>query len=109
MQAGQFFRGEVLMKLRYAVVSAVLALTSPAFAEEQERISPLPTDPPASTGNPATPAPAVSVFDPARHMRVAEVRPGMTGYGLSVFSGTRIERFEVEVLSVLKNFNPKYD
>lgn len=50
-----------------------------------------------------------SLFDPARHMRVAEVREGMTGYGLSVFSGTKIERFEVEVLSILRNFNPKYD
>ncbi len=46
------------------------------------------------------------LFDPARHMRVAEVRPGMKGYGLSVFSGTKIE---VEVISVLKNFNPKTD
>lgn len=50
-----------------------------------------------------------SLFDPARHMRVSEVREGMTGYGLSVFKGTRIERFDVKVLSVLKNFNPKYD
>ena len=33
----------------------------------------------------------------------------MTGYGLSVFQGTKIERFDVEVVSVLKNFNPKYD
>jgi hypothetical protein len=48
-------------------------------------------------------------FDPARHMRVSEVREGMTGYGLSVFKGTQIERFDVKVLSVLKNFNPKYD
>jgi hypothetical protein len=55
-------------------------------------------------------APAArSLFDPARHMRVSEVRPGMKGHGLSVFSGTRIERFEVEVISILKNFNPKYD
>src|SRR4051794_4049022 len=50
-----------------------------------------------------------SGFDPARHMRVSEVREGMTGYGLSVFKGVKIERFEVRVLSVLKNFNPKYD
>jgi hypothetical protein len=50
-----------------------------------------------------------SLFDPARHMRVIEVRPGMKGYGLSVFTGTKIERFDVEVISVLKNFNPKYD
>src|SRR6185436_1608569 len=55
-----------------------------------------------------SPRPA-PLFDPARHMHVSEVRPGMKGYGLSVFSGTKIERFDVEVVSVLKNFNPKYD
>ena len=55
------------------------------------------------------PPAAVSLFDPARHMRVSEVRPGMTGYGLSVFNGTKIERFDVEVVSVLRDFNPKYD
>jgi hypothetical protein len=38
-------------------------------------------------------------------MRVSEVRPGMKGYGLSVFSGVKIERFEVEVISVARNFN----
>lgn len=53
--------------------------------------------------------PVQTAFDPARHMRVAEVKNGMTGYGLSVFQGTKIERFEVEVVSVLRNFNPKYD
>jgi hypothetical protein len=50
-----------------------------------------------------------SLFDPDRHMRVSEVKPGMSGYGLSVFAGTKIERFDVEVVSVLHNFNPKYD
>src|SRR4051812_26072699 len=53
--------------------------------------------------------PAAPLFDPARHMRVDEVRAGMKGYGLTVFKGTKIERFDVEVLSILKNFNPKYD
>jgi hypothetical protein len=48
-------------------------------------------------------------FDPARHMRVSEVRPGMKGYGLSVFHGTRIEKFGVEVISILHDFNPKFD
>ncbi len=58
----------------------------------------------------AVPAPSThSLFDPAKYMRVSEVKPGMTGYGLSVFSGTKIERFDVEVISVLKNFNPKDD
>src|SRR3954470_13942620 len=57
----------------------------------------------------ADPAPSPSLFDPARHMRVAEVKAGMKGYGLSVFSGTKIERFDVEVVSILRNFNPKTD
>lgn len=57
-------------------------------------------------GDSAAPA---SLFDPAKYMRVAEVKPGMKGYGLSVFSGTKIEQFDVEVVDVVKNFNPKYD
>lgn len=53
--------------------------------------------------------PAKPLFDPARHMRVSEVKPGMKGYGLTVFKGTTIEKFDVEVVSVLKNFNPQSD
>src|SRR3954454_2388483 len=64
-----------------------------------------PSSPSASPTLPTLP----TLFDPARHMRVSEVRAGMKGYGLSVFKGTKLERFDVEVLSVLKNFNPKYD
>lgn len=50
-----------------------------------------------------------SLFNPERHMLVSEVREGMKGYGLTVFEGTKIEKFDVEVLSVLKNFNPQSD
>ena len=42
-------------------------------------------------------------------MHISEVKPGMKGYGLSVFSGTKIEKFDVVVVDVVKNFNPKYD
>lgn len=35
-----------------------------------------------------------------------EIRKGMSGYGLSVFSGSEPERFEVEVLGVLENLRP---
>ena len=34
------------------------------------------------------------------------VRPGLTGYGLSVFEGTTAERFEVELLGVWRNTQP---
>jgi hypothetical protein len=40
---------------------------------------------------------------------VSELRPGMKGYGLSVFRGTQPERFEVEVIDVLHDFRPDQD
>ncbi len=57
----------------------------------------------------ATTARAADLFDPAKDMRVADVRPGMTGYGLTVFQGNRIDRFSCRVVSVLHNFNPRGD
>ena len=75
-----------------AVAALLLALCSPAMADPRAAEAALPPG-----------------FDPARHMRVSEVREGMTGYGLTVFKGTKLERFDVTVLSVLHNFNPKYD
>ena len=40
---------------------------------------------------------------------VDEIKPGMKGYGLSVFRGTKPERFKVEVIDVLRNFRPDQD
>ena len=42
-------------------------------------------------------------------IHVDEIRPGMKGYGLSVFRGTEPERFDVEVIDVLRNFRPSQD
>lgn len=42
-------------------------------------------------------------------MRLAEVKPGMKGYGSTVFAGTKPERFNVEVVGVLRNFLPRQD
>ena len=42
-------------------------------------------------------------------MAVEDVRPGMRGYGLTVFRGTRPERFDVEVLDTIHNFRPHMD
>jgi hypothetical protein len=44
-----------------------------------------------------------------KFMLVDEVRPGMKGFGKTVFQGTKIEQFDVELLGVLKNFAPKQD
>ncbi len=48
-------------------------------------------------------------FDPQRHMTVDEVEPGMVGYGLTVYQGTTLETFEVEVVSVERGFQPGQD
>jgi hypothetical protein len=40
-------------------------------------------------------------------MALSEVKAGMRGTGRSVFKGSRIEEFEVEILGILKNVQPK--
>ena len=39
-------------------------------------------------------------------MPVSEIRIGMKGFGLTVFKGGNIERFEFEVLGIEKNYSP---
>ena len=40
---------------------------------------------------------------------VDKIKPGMKGYGLTVFSGTEPEKFDVEVIDVLHKFRPNQD
>ncbi len=42
-------------------------------------------------------------------MPLEQIKPGMTGYGLSVFHGSKIERFNIEVVDILKGFAPYGD
>jgi len=42
-------------------------------------------------------------------MSVDQIKPGMKGYGLTVFEGTKPEKFEVEVIGVLDNFRPRQE
>jgi hypothetical protein len=49
-------------------------------------------------------------LNPDEFMPVDEVKPGMKGIGKTVFEGTRIDEFQVEVLDVVKNaVGPKGD
>ena len=38
---------------------------------------------------------------------LSEVKPGLHGVGRTVFSGTKVEQFDVEILGVLENVGPK--
>lgn len=51
------------------------------------------------------PSPGVSPEDASRIMPVSQLKRGMRGYGLTVFQGTKIEKFDVEILGVMKKMN----
>lgn len=53
--------------------------------------------------------PVLSPEDAKKIMPVSEVKRGMRGYGLTVFHGTKIEKFDVEILGVLKKMNTGRD
>gem|GEM_PF-5884778 len=49
-------------------------------------------------------------LDPDKFMSIDEIKPGMKGIGKTVFEGTKIDEFQVEVLDVVKNaVGPKCD
>lgn len=54
-----------------------------------------------SAASAASPSPTI--------LRVEDVRPGMKGYGLTVFRGTEPERFPIEVVDVLHGFRPNQE
>ncbi len=70
-----------LRLLSLLVALPVFAAFTPVFAEEGPEESP-----------------------PLQTMTPDELSPGMTGYGLTVFSGTGTERFDVEIKGVLKEW-----
>jgi hypothetical protein len=49
----------------------------------------------------AAPAESVEV------LRLEDVRPGMVGVGRTVFEGSRIDEFKVEIIGVLENVSPR--
>ena len=42
----------------------------------------------------------------AQTMPLSQVEKGMKGYGVTVFQGNKLERFDVEILGVLRNIGP---
>ena len=52
---------------------------------------------------------AAELEDRVASISVDEIEVGQRGYGLSVFSGTDVERFEVEVLGIMRDVQPDTD
>ncbi|MEE8525430.1 MAG: SpoIVB peptidase S55 domain-containing protein [Thermoanaerobaculia bacterium] len=68
---------------------ALTVLAAPSVAEEQEQ------------------RPHFDAGEALPTISASELMRGQKGYGLSVFSGTEPERFEVEVLGVMRNSRPE--
>lgn len=49
---------------------------------------------------------AATAASAAEIMPLSQVQKGMKGYGLTVFEGTKVEKFDVEILGVLRNVGP---
>jgi hypothetical protein len=60
----------------------------------------------AATASVASGAPGVPV-NALPTISLSEIQRGQKGYGLSVFSGTDPERFEVEVIGIMRNVSPE--
>jgi hypothetical protein len=48
-------------------------------------------------------------LDKSKYITVDEIRPGMEAYCLTVYKGTKIEKFDMEVLDVVRNWMPGKD
>src|ERR1700704_604405 len=42
-------------------------------------------------------------------MPFSQIKTGMKGYGLTVFEGSKVEKFDVEIIGVLNNIGPGQD
>jgi hypothetical protein len=49
------------------------------------------------------------IWDSARYISTDEIKPGMEAYCLTVYKGTAVEKFGMEVLSVVHDFTPGRD
>lgn len=80
--------------LGLVAINGIFLLAAPAAAKEGRNLPPGAA--PAIAGPSAMP---IIGFD--------EIRPGQKGYGLSVFTGTEPERFDVEIVGVMRNAGPE--
>ena len=86
---------------RSPLASAALALAVPLLLTASAARAETPVPPSAAPAALDLAAPGTLEVIP-----VDEIRPGLTGYGYTVFSGREPERFEAEVVGVMRNATP---
>jgi hypothetical protein len=87
-------RAALLLTAAWLFTASAPASAATASAPQ---VDPVPALAPAAAAIPAGALPTISL---------SEVQRGQQGYGLSVFAGTEPERFDVEVIGVMRNVSP---
>ena len=90
-------RSSVLAVALVVVLAAPSLAPPPAYAAPGER------------GVKAPAKPAFRQLSRRNTIPLSEIKPGMEGYGLTVFEGTKVEKFSFKVLGVLKRVFPNQD
>jgi len=89
-----------------AALAAGTVTTVPAHAAQKPGAVP-PTPPPTTPAPTPVPLQPPGLPAPLPTIGVDEVRAGQKGYGLSVFAGREPERFDAEVVGVMRNLRPE--
>jgi len=56
-----------------------------------------------------TPAAIKDIWDPAKYIGIDEIKPGMEAYCLTEYGAAGVEKFALDVISVVPNINPGRD
>jgi hypothetical protein len=91
--------------IRAALPLTILLLAAPVISAGAGAAAAKPETKPAAPAALADNAAAIPAGAQPT-ISIAEIQRGQRGYGLSVFTGTEPERFDVEVLGVMRNFSP---
>jgi len=89
---------KILVKLKMGSFLLCLLILAFSFCQAAEQL-----DKTATANN------TEGVWDPNKYITIDEVRPGMEAYCLTGFKGTEIEKFNLDVLSVVRNVEPGRD
>ena len=93
-----------VVRLGAVLLAGLIATaTTPAITAQANRSRPSrpPSRPAVRPAPPVEAKPTAPPSDPDAIMPVKDLRPGMKGYGFTVFQGDRVERFDVTILGVL--------
>jgi len=98
--------GSLSWKLIFSASALALLLSAGTLRPSQASPTDNPTGKPAaSQGLPVNTYDLAFVhrfLQPGQYLPLSEVKPGMQGYGLSVFQGIKVERFNFQVIGTVK-------